>query len=126
MRITHVPLLSLLALAGCSKADAATVDPSSDFDCALTSDFFHEASKIQGAPDDQRHALFVLNQWYAARWNDKHQGDGSKDRALAIVNAMGKDPNSYKNAIKACIDRAVQDPKFNRFAGLMKDVPEPR
>jgi len=33
MRITQViPALSLLALAGCSKADAAPVDPNDDFD----------------------------------------------------------------------------------------------
>jgi hypothetical protein len=128
MRITHViPLLSLLALAGCSKASAATVDPNNDFDCATTFGFFREVAKLQGnAPDKARQGLFIMNQWYLAKWTHEHPGEKAKqrDHEVAMVTAMGKDHQAYLDALSAlrtCTDRVSADPKFDRFARLMQE-----
>jgi hypothetical protein len=123
MRIHAAWLILLSALAGCARADAATVDPNDDFDCAVTFNFFHQMAKLQGnAPDKAVQGLFVFNQWYAAKWHHDHPGTAEpKDHALAMIGAMGKDPLAYKDALKRCTDRAAADPKFNRFADLLTE-----
>jgi hypothetical protein len=129
MRIHATWLILAMALAGCAKANAATVDPNDDFDCAVTFDFFREMAKLRGnAPDKARQGLFVFNQWYAAKWQHDHPGAAEpKEHALAMVNAMGKDPSAYKDVVKSCANRAAADPKFNRFADLVtQQLPDAR
>ena len=128
MRIHATCLIAALALAGCAKAAAATVDPDNDYDCAITFDFFREAAKIQGAPDHQRQALFIMNQWFAEEWHHKNPNlVATADDEMKIVNVIARDPMSYKDVMKTCAERAAADPRFNKFAALMQqNAPDAR
>jgi len=123
MRIHATWLILAMALAGCAKANAATVDPNNDFDCGVTTGFFREVARMKGdTPDDNRQKLYVLYGWYAAKWNHDHPGGKTaelRQHEIAMVTAMGKDPHAYRDAGQAlisCTDRATADPKFDRFA----------
>src|SRR4051812_19212978 len=111
MRIRATMLISVLALAGCARASAATVDPNDDFDCAATAGFFREVAKLQNdAPDKARQVLFIPYLWYGAKWDHDHPA--GKDAELlnhktAMVTAMGKDALSYREPLKACAARAA-------------------
>jgi hypothetical protein len=123
MRIQVTSLILVLALAGCAKAGAATVDPNDDFDCAVTSGFFLDAAKASGAPDQQQHALYVVNGWYAAKWHAEHPAasdDESHAAAFSKFKLIQADPMKYNTVLQACTERAADDPKFNRFADLIR------
>ena len=129
MRITHlIPALSVIALAGCSKADAATVDPTSDYDCAISFRVFREVAKAQAAPDKVRQGLFIMEQWYGAKWDDEHANTPDPaDHGDAIIKAMIANPEAYKDPLKACTTRAAADPHFDRFARLVRQrMPDAR
>jgi hypothetical protein len=129
MRIHATLLILVMSLAGCARANAATVDPNNDYDCAVTLDFFRELAKLQGnAPDKAREGLFLFHEWYVAKWDHEHPGAAEpKEHALAMIHAMGKDPSAYKDVVTSCAGRAAADPKFNRFADLMtQQAPDAR
>ena len=123
-----ISLLTLFALAGCSRASAATVDPNSDYDCAISFRVVREVVKIQGAPDKARQGLFILEQWYSAKWDHDHPNTPDpKDHGNAIIKAMAANPAAYKAPLKACTMRAAADPHFNRFASLVQQrMPDAR
>jgi len=128
MRIHATWLIAALALAGCAKADAATVDPNNDYDCAITFRVFREVAKVQGAPDKARQGLFIMEQWYSAKWDHDHANTPDPaDHGDAIIKAMSLNPVAYKEPLKACTERAAADPHFDRFARLMQQrVPDAR
>lgn len=109
-----------LVVSGCGHADAATPDASKDFDCAVTAGYFLDAAKISGAPEQQQHALYVVNQWYAAKW---HHGTASPDdinAGLAMMKTIDRDPRKYSSVLSSCTERATEDPRFSKFADLLK------
>jgi hypothetical protein len=129
MRITRlIAALSLFAVASCAKADAATVDPTRDYDCAISFRVFREVAENQAAPDKVRQGLFIMEQWYGAKWDDEHANTPDPtDHGDAIIKAMAANPEAYKEPLKACTTRAAADPHFDRFARLMQQrMPDAR
>jgi hypothetical protein len=125
---TFKALLSsvLLALASASSASPATVDPNSDFDCAIISRFYFHVAEARKAPADERELTFVMSEWFSDQWNRDHPGEGAKhmDRYNAVVNALGDDPNAYREMIRTCGHRATSDAAFEPFWILhRKDTP---
>ena len=128
MRKRSICLISVLALAGCAKANAATVDPNSDYDCAFTFRFWGGLAKIHGASDITRQGLFVFEEWYIDKWEAEHpNAPDPRSQGREILNALAVDPVMSKQAIMTCTDRAAADPAFNRFATLLsKKMPDAR
>jgi hypothetical protein len=123
MRIHAIWLMTILALAGCAKAGAATVDPNDDFDCAVTTGFFMDAAKVSEAPEVQQHALYVVNGWFAAKWRAEHPSASAEEShaaASSIFKVIQADPMKYTTVLQACTERATGDPKFDRFAKLVR------
>jgi hypothetical protein len=119
MRIAYATcLLSLVALAGCAKANAATIDPNNDFDCAVAFQFYSKLAELAHAPVNQQEATAAMNLWFGTKWGNEHPGEGpkQKDHYKAMINALGKDPVKYRYVMKSCADRAVAHPRFNAFA----------
>lgn len=113
--------LLLLLTASCTKTAAATVDPTRDLDCATTAAFFRDAAEQSGAPADQRHALFVVNQWFASKWQAEHPTDTNPvSEAERIVTTIQANPPNFTEVLAACTNRANADPKFAEFARLMR------
>jgi len=67
-----------------------------------------------------------LNQWYALKWKDEHPGELAKQggHAEEVGNALAKNLLDCTGALKTCTDRAIANPKFIRFADLMKNAPD--
>jgi len=66
------------------------------------------------------------NQWYALKWKDEHPGELAKQggHAEEVGNALAKNLLDCTGALKTCTDRAIANPKFIRFADLMKNAPD--
>lgn len=113
-------LVVVLLVTGCGRNGGPNA--SNDFDCAVTAASYLDAAKSSGAPAEQQHALYVLNQWYAARWSDQNPGESSKAASAGapLVEAISRDPQKYGEVLKTCGDRANEDPRFAKFADLMK------
>ena len=117
---------ALLAVSSASNADPVIVDPSADFDCAIISRFYFHVAEGRKAPADERELTFVMSEWFSDEWNRDHPGEGAKhmDRYNAVVNALGDDPNAYREMIRTCAHRATSDPAFGPFWILhRKDTP---
>ena len=119
---TSICLIPLLALAACGQARAGTVDPTDDFDCVIVSAYFNEAAKVAGVPAHEQWAAHVVSSWFTVTVykEDPNLLANPGDRAKALMDAIGKDPRSYTDAMKACTARATADPRFNRFVAMLR------
>lgn len=129
MRIVNVICsLALLTFAANSAPSPATVDPNNDFDCAVLFDFFHRMAQAKHAPADLLEETSVMNSWFIAKWME-HPGEraGRREHYVAMVKAMGDDPEAYGNTLNACSARANSDSHFDRFvAAFRSTVPAAR
>ena len=114
---------ALLALAGATNPDPATVDPNNDYDCAVLLKFFHRAMVPDGPADLQEETL-IMNAWFTAKWAQDHpqEDPGEREHYLAMVKAIGADAKSYRDQLNACSTRANADPHFGRFVGAFQST----
>jgi len=113
---------ALLALAGASAAPAVTVDPASDFDCAVVSEFFFRLGEDQKLPTNELKELVIVALWFDTIWNQDHPGKDRRtdDRYIPLVNALSADGKASGETMKACIRRADTDPIFVKFAASLR------
>jgi hypothetical protein len=106
-------------LAGCSAASATPVDPGNDFHCLGVTLGFQGVASAQSAPVDQQIATTAMADWYWGK-NNAYLRDRGKDAFTAEMAALARvidaDPPATLSAMKACSERAIADPSFNKFA----------
>jgi len=120
--------LALLALAGASNANVATVDPNNDSDCAVLFEFFDRMAAAKEAPTDIRKELLIMGLWFETIWDRDHPGENPRqgEHFTAMVKAIGEDPKAYHDTLNACAERANADPIFNAFATELRNAKPPK
>ena len=106
-----------LVLAGCSQAEASEVDPQNDVHCAVLATGYRISGDIQNAPQDQKRALAVLDDWYGPKLMQasKERGEASVlAEAQPIADLMDRDLLSTKDEYMTCAERAFSDPAFGK------------
>jgi len=114
----------LTALAACGQASGSVPDASSDLHCSVLAFYFSGQAEHDGAPTDQRRALAVVHEWYAAKLRQLTAERGESDSVLnggaAILEAVKRDPRAMVDEAQACSARALADPEFNGFANSLR------
>ena len=126
MRIDKVLCsLAVLAVAGASNANVATVDPNNDFDCATLFEFFDRMAVANHAPADLREQTIIMGLWFETKWEHEHPGENPRqsEHFTAMVKAMGENPKAYRDTLLACSKRANADPIFDGFVKTLKGSP---
>jgi hypothetical protein len=109
--------LPALAVAACSAASAAPLDPNSDIHCFALASGYGEAARRMNVPADQQHAAAGLAAWYGGKFDAASAGRSQESiRAEAAALARTVDSDPQVAAMTACADRAAVDPGFNQFA----------
>ena len=113
--------LLLIAVSACNQASAAAPDPAKDLDCSVLAFYFHGYAKHIDAPTHQRHATRMVFEWYAARIREQANARWFGSAAYLadadpLLQAIKRDPRSMHDVYIACSTRAIDDPKFERFA----------
>jgi hypothetical protein len=105
------------AAAAASSANAQTIDPASDLDCAIIFQFYHGLAVRRNAPADEIDLTLVMNSWFTTEWDRAHPGEADKqfDHYIAVVKTLGDDPNAYREMIRTCSHRAFSEPGFEAF-----------
>jgi hypothetical protein len=109
-------------LVSCTEANAVAIDATDDVHCSVLAFKFKAHADSSSAPADQRHALKVVHEWYAAkvravaveRWGDKQ---GFEREMQPLLDLANQNPAAVTDDLKMCVDRALADPAFNSFAG---------
>ena len=106
-----------LLLAGCGQAVASKLDPQNDVHCAVLAAGYRINADLQNAPQDQKRALAVLDDWYGPKLKEASQERG-KETVLAeaqpIADLLDRDFMSTKEEYMACAERAFSDPAFGK------------
>lgn len=112
-----------IVLAACSGAKAATADPGNDVHCFALAMGFRINTDLQKSPRSQRRAAKVIEAWYAGpfdRFVSAHGAGRAQLEVAPVVSALDADPAGLKGAYRACAERAIADPAFNRFAAARR------
>lgn len=105
-----------LALAGCNKASAASLDPSNPLTCAMSfQDYALRAGRTGN--DTAARMLDARSQWFVGRAKsvlpaDQFTNDALKDLGDRVAAA----PNGGLDLIKDCTKRQNADPEFKRLS----------
>lgn len=110
-----------LAVAACSQAGATTVDPTNDFHCGVTAEYYFELAKVFERPEKEQRATYLLSQWYLVNWDRDHPGVPAdrKGLAQAIATTIEANQKGHLGVLSECMDRAADDPKFSQFVDIM-------
>lgn len=116
--------LPLIALAGCGEARGSAPDASNDVHCSVLTFYFNGFTEYAGAPADQRRAMAVVNEWYAAKVRQRTAERGESDSIMAegaaILEVVKRDPDAMLDELRGCTDRALADPAFNGFVSATR------
>lgn len=119
-RLQIALLVAGLTLAGCAEARAVQIDPQNDSHCATLMMVAALMAKRQGAPEQQSRSIQVMDRWYSAKLAGmaKRKGaDALMTELKPLMTYVDTTPfGTHKQAMLACVDRALGDPNFNSFA----------
>jgi hypothetical protein len=106
-------LIAMCALTGCDHSTPKMINPEVDLDCGmvfLTAEKNEDQAKASAA---ERRAIYVFQTWYLSKVKQEQSAD-----AQLVVELIKKDPNKVGSAMKPCVDRAMKDFAFERWAVL--------
>lgn len=117
-----IPLLSAVALLGCSNANAEVPDPYDDVDCALIASLFVEAAQHSAVSPREIRAAEILHHWYAAKITSEGQLKDTKltDAYVSqVASNLSKDMEAAGQKLVTCGERADKNPAFDKFAAAL-------
>jgi|GEM_PF-2671405 len=119
-----IRLAPIIVMAACGQASGSVPDASSDLHCSVLAFYFTGQAEHDGAPADQRRALAVVHEWYAAKLRqltaERDESDSVLNEGTAILEAVKRDPRAMVDEAQACSARALADPEFNGFANSLR------
>ena len=101
---------SVLAIGACSSAQADKLNANDDLHCSVVSYYFARSGPPKS--DDDARASFIASAWY-----DKRVGNTPDlKKAAPVLQKVRDDPATAQRTAADCIERALRDPAFERFA----------